>query len=155
MLKKIALLATVLGLGLMIACALVSPEPSFAHTHPQALDPGRPTCSDCHGTDRVKSTQKSFASFDHTAAFVKDHKVQANQDGATCAACHAQAFCSDCHGGKTAMLPSTKLADRPDREMPHRTGYLTMHRIEGKLDPTGCYKCHGRANNEKCSACHK
>ena len=155
MLKKLALLATVLGLGFMAACTLVSPETSFARSHPQALDAGRPTCSECHGTEKVKSTQKTFASFDHTPEFVKNHKFQANQDSGTCAACHAQSFCADCHGGKTVMAPSTKLANRPDREMPHRADYLTMHRIDGKIDPTGCYKCHGRANNEKCSACHK
>ena len=155
MLKKFALLATGLVLAVMVSCALVSTETSFAPTHPQALDAGRPTCSECHGTDRVKSTGKTFADFNHTPTFVKNHKIAANQDSGTCAACHAQAFCSDCHGGKTALLPSTKLANRPDREMPHRTGYLTMHRIDGKVDPTGCFKCHGRANNEKCTACHK
>jgi hypothetical protein len=155
MFKKIALLALAACLGLLTACALVSPDASFAPTHPQELPAGRPTCSECHGTERVKSTTKTFASFDHTPTFVKDHKVQANQDPGTCAACHAQSFCSDCHGGKTAMLPSTKLGNRPDRESPHRTGYLTMHRIDGRIDPTGCYKCHGRANNEQCTACHK
>jgi hypothetical protein len=155
MLKKLALLATVMGLGIMAACSLVSPKASFAPTHPQALEAGRPTCSECHGTDRVKSTDKSFASFNHTAEFVKNHKFQANQDSGTCAACHAQSFCADCHAGKTVMTPSTKLGNRPDRESPHRTGYLTMHRIDGKIDPTGCYQCHGRANNDKCSACHK
>ncbi|WP_306599016.1 hypothetical protein [Geothrix sp. 21YS21S-2] len=155
MFKKFALIAAGLGLGLLTACALVSPEASFARTHPQELSAGRPSCTECHGTERVKSTQKTFASLDHTTTFVKDHKVQATQDGATCASCHAQSFCSDCHGGKTAMLPSAKLGNRPDRLSPHRTGYLTMHRIDGKVDPTGCFKCHGRANNEKCTACHK
>jgi hypothetical protein len=154
MFRKFALLSVALGLGLMVACAVISPEASFAPTHPQALDPGRPTCSDCHGTDQVKSTRKTFASFNHTPEFVADHKLPANQDPATCAACHAPAFCADCHGGKTAMLPSTKLGDRPDRMMPHRTDYLTLHQIDGKIDPTGCYECHGRANNDKCSACH-
>lgn len=155
MLRKFALLALALGLGVMTACALVSPEASFAPTHPQALDAGRPNCSDCHGTEAVKSTQKTFSDFNHTPNFVKDHKLQATQDSATCAACHAQSFCSDCHGGHVEMLPSVKLADRPDREMPHRGNYLTLHKIDGKIDPTGCYKCHGRANNDKCSACHK
>jgi hypothetical protein len=27
--------------------------------------------------------------------------------------------------------------------------------IEGKIDPTSCYRCHGRANNEKCIVCHR
>ena len=155
MLKKFALLSAALGLGLMVACSLISPAGSFAPTHPQALEQGRPTCSECHGTDQVKSTQKTFADFNHTQAFISNHKIQANQDPGTCAACHAQSFCADCHAGKTVMTPSTKLGNRPDRESPHRTGYLTMHRIDGKIDPTGCYQCHGRANNDKCSACHK
>jgi hypothetical protein len=38
---------------------------------------------------------------------------------------------------------------------PHRADFLTMHRIEGKMDPSACYTCHGRANNDKCRACHK
>ena len=155
MFKRIALLAITLGLGLMSGCAIISPKASSAPTHPQALEPGRPTCSECHGTERVASTQKAFASFDHTQAFVSNHKFQANQDPGTCAACHAESFCADCHGGKTALLPSAKLGNRPDRESPHRGDYLTLHRIDGKIDPTSCFKCHGRANNEKCSACHK
>jgi hypothetical protein len=53
------------------------------------------------------------------------------------------------------MMPSTKMADRPDRIAPHREGYLVLHRMDGKIDPTSCYKCHGRANNEKCQACHR
>jgi hypothetical protein len=153
MFKKLALLTV--ALGLMVGCSIVSPKGSFAPTHPQALENGRPTCSDCHGTDQVASTQKTFASFNHTQEFISNHKIQANQDPGTCAACHAQSFCADCHGGKTALLPSTKLGNRPDRESPHRGDYLTMHRIEGKIDPTSCFKCHGRSNNEKCSACHK
>ena len=155
MLKKFALLSMALGLTLMVGCGITSPKESFAATHPQELPQGRPTCSDCHGTDQVKSTQKTFADFNHTEAFVANHKFVANQDQATCAVCHAPSFCADCHGGKTAMLPSTKLGDRPDRMSPHRTGYLTLHRIEGKADPTSCFECHGRANNETCSACHK
>ena len=139
----------------MVACNLTSTASSFAPTHPQALEQGRPTCSDCHGTDLVKSTQKTYASFNHTQAFITNHKIQASQDRLTCAACHAESFCADCHGGKTAMLPSVKLGNRPDRESPHRGNYLTLHRIDGKADPTSCFKCHGRSNNEKCTACHR
>jgi hypothetical protein len=155
MFKPFALPACILALALLAACALVAPTASFAPTHPQALDPGRPNCTDCHGTERVKSTQKTFESFNHTPEFIRNHKIPANQDPGTCASCHSASFCADCHAGKPAMLPSTKLANRPDREMPHRTDYLTMHRIDGRIDPTSCYKCHGRANNEKCTACHK
>ncbi len=154
MIKRLALLSLALGLGLLTACSVVSKEDSYAPTHPQALEKGRPTCSECHGTELIKGSQKPFATFDHTEAFVSNHKFLAGSDPGTCAACHAQSFCADCHAGKTAMLPSAKLGNRPDRAMPHRTDYLTMHRIDGMIDPTSCFKCHGRANNEKCTACH-
>jgi hypothetical protein len=157
MIRKTALLSLVaaLGLGLLTACSLISSEKSFAATHPQALGAGRPVCSECHGTEAMKGNLKSYASLDHTATFVKEHRIAAGQDSATCATCHSQSFCADCHGGKTVMKPSAKLGNRPDREIPHRGNYLSMHRIEGKADPTSCFKCHGRANNEKCMTCHK
>ena len=155
--KSIALkvLGIVLGLGALMACSLVSPEASFARTHPQELGAGRPSCSECHTTDVSKGALKPYASFDHTPTFVKDHKFQANQDANTCASCHAQSFCVDCHGGKVPMKPSLKLSDRPDRETPHRGDFMTLHRMEGKMDPSSCYACHGRANNDKCRACHR
>lgn len=148
-------LAMVFSLGLMTACSLLSPETSFVAAH-EPLEKGRPTCSACHENETMKGGLKTFASFDHTANFIKDHRFQANRDSATCASCHGQAFCSDCHGGKTAMRPSVKLGDRPDRaSTPHRGNYLTLHRMEGKMDPSSCYKCHGRANNDKCTSCHR
>jgi hypothetical protein len=148
-------LGLVLGLGFLLACGLVSPEASFAATHPQELGPGRPMCSECHSTDVAKGALKPYSTFDHTPAFVKDHRFPANQDSTTCAACHAPSFCVDCHGGKVPMKPATKLSDRPDREAPHRGDFLTQHKIEGKLDPSSCYRCHGRANNDLCRACHR
>lgn len=149
------LLAVVFGLGILAACALVSPQASFSPTHPQALDAGRPLCSDCHGNESMKGGYKTYESFNHTPTFVKNHRFQANQDPAACASCHAPSFCADCHGGKVPMTPATKLANRPDREMPHRGNYLILHRMDGRMDPTSCYKCHGRANNDKCAACHR
>lgn len=153
--KLLLFVSTVLGLGLLAACAMVSPEASFAPRHPQALESGRPQCSECHGTDRMKGGFKSYEALNHTPDFVKNHKFQARQDSAACASCHAQSFCADCHAGKVPMSPTTRYGDRPDREMPHRGNYLILHRIDGRMDPTGCYKCHGRANNDKCAACHR
>ncbi|WP_291272624.1 hypothetical protein [Geothrix sp.] len=144
-----------LGLGFLMACSLISPETSYAPSHPQELSAGRPMCSECHSTDVAKGALKPYASFDHTANFVKDHRFQANQDANTCASCHAQSFCTDCHGGKVPMKPSIRLSDRPDRDTPHRGDFMTLHRLEGKMDPSSCYTCHGRANNDKCKACHR
>ena len=145
----------VLGLGVLMACGLVSPEASFARTHPDGLGVGKPTCSECHSTDVAKGALKPYASFDHTVEFVKNHKFQANQDVNTCGACHSQSFCVDCHGGKVAVKPAIKLSDNPSRMAPHRGDYLTLHKMDGKMDPSSCYTCHGRANNDKCRACHR
>ena len=154
--KTVLLFVAVLGIGILTACALLSPQASFTPTHPQGVEAtGRPLCSDCHGTESMKGGLKTFESFNHTSIFVKNHRFQANQDSGTCASCHAPSFCADCHGGKVSMSPSVKLGNRPDREMPHRGNYLTLHRMDGKIDPTGCYKCHGRSNNDKCATCHK
>lgn len=143
------------GLAILNACALLAPEPSFAPTHPDKLGPGRPLCSNCHATEILKGARKPYSSFDHTTAFIKDHRLAAGRDAGTCSACHGQSFCSDCHGGKTMIPPAELLGNRPDREMPHRAGYLTYHQIDGKVDPVRCYTCHGRANNQKCAACHR
>jgi hypothetical protein len=144
-----------LCLGLLSACSLLAPEASFAPTHPEKLGPGRPLCSDCHESELHSGARKPYASFDHTPAFLKNHGFAAGRDAGTCASCHGQSFCSDCHTGKTMIPPADLLGNRPDREVPHRMGYLSYHQIEGKVDPVRCYTCHGRANNQRCIACHR
>jgi hypothetical protein len=156
MIKKLLLCASlVLGLLGLISCSMLSHEKSVASPHPQALGQGRPMCTECHENEPMKDTLKLYSSFNHTPDFVQNHKFLANQDSATCAACHSQASCSECHAGKGVLNPSVKLADRPDRVSPHRGDYLSLHRVEGRIDPTSCFKCHGRANNRTCTACHK
>ena len=145
----------VVGFGLLMGCGVVSPESSFAATHPQELGAGRPVCSDCHGDDVMKGSLKPYSAFNHTPDFVRNHRFLAGSDGNTCSVCHAPSFCADCHGGKVVMKPATKLGDRPDRMSPPRGDWMTMHKIEGRMDPSSCYQCHGRANNDRCRACHQ
>ncbi|MBP1628503.1 MAG: lipoprotein cytochrome c, 5 heme-binding site [Holophagaceae bacterium] len=146
-----------LGLGLLggLACGLLSPEKSFPNPHPSTLGMGQPVCTDCHEEGLKEGSSMLYSSFNHSPAFARDHKLPANRDSATCATCHPQSFCADCHTGKGVVSPALKLADRPDRISPHRGGYMTLHRIDGKMDPTSCYKCHGRSNNQTCIACHR
>ena len=153
--SPLAWLVVVLGLGFLSACAMLAPETSFAATHPEKLGPGRPMCSTCHTTDLLNGARKPFGAFDHTPAFVKDHGLLAGRDPGTCATCHGQSFCSDCHGGKTMIPPAVFLGNRPDRATPHPAAYLSIHQIDGKLDPARCYTCHGRANQERCAGCHR
>lgn len=144
------------GLFLILAaCAQMKTVSSLPASHPEALAVGQQVnCSECH-EDQQKGTMKSFAAFSHSGAFVKNHRFYAASDDKLCSTCHKASFCSDCHTNQVEMKPSTRYGNRPDREMPHRGNFMTLHKIEGKLDPASCYRCHGRANNERCVACHR
>jgi hypothetical protein len=140
---------------ILAACAQVKTIPNLPSSHSEALSVGQQTrCSECHD-DQQKGTLKPIQSFSHTAAFVKNHRFYAVNDDRLCSLCHKSSFCNDCHTNKVEMKPSTKYGYRPDREMPHRGNFMTLHKIEGKLDPASCYRCHGRTNNERCNACHR
>lgn len=105
-------------------------------------------CSQCHTDWR--------SSMDHSAEFGRlRHKFSARQNKQTCGLCHVESFCSDCHANKDQLKPSDKFKDNPDRALPHRGDYLNQHKIDGRINPASCMKCHGRQNNERCRVCHK
>jgi hypothetical protein len=144
-------------LGLILtqaACTGMKPSQGLPVHHPEALANGQQVnCLECH-EDQAKGTLKSPGTFSHTQSFVKNHRFYAGDDR-LCATCHQGSFCTDCHTNKIEMKPSTLYGNRPDRELPHRGNYQTLHKIEGKLDPASCYRCHGRGNNDRCVACHR
>lgn len=153
--KFVLPLVLIAGLLSVSACShLISSESSLPASHPEALGEGRVNCSECH-EDQIKGILKPYASFRHTPVFVSDHRLYAGTDGRLCSVCHATSFCNDCHARQLEIKPSTKLGNRPDRELIHRGDYLTRHQIEGKVDPSSCYRCHGRANNDICITCHR
>jgi hypothetical protein len=147
----LVLAATILALA---ACAQMQALPVTPAADHEALAQGQQVdCTECH-EDAQKGSMKPITAFSHSRSFVKNHRFLAASDDRLCAACHKVSFCADCHTNQVEMKPSLKYGNRPDREMPHRGNYLTLHKIEGKLDPASCYRCHGRANNERCLACH-
>lgn len=152
MLTRAALLA---GLLVLVACSLLAPRTLASRSHPQELPNGRPLCSDCHEQEVMKPSGPRYALFDHSPAFVKEHKHLARQSSETCASCHNRSSCAECHATKGVVSPGLSLANRPDRLSPHRGDYMTRHRIDGRMDPTSCFTCHGRGNNSLCLACHK
>jgi hypothetical protein len=141
-------------IAVLAACAQMKALPSMPASHPEELASGRVSCSECH-EDNQTGTMKAFAAFNHTQAFIKNHRFYASSDDRLCATCHKGSFCADCHTNQVEMKPSLKYGNRPDREMPHRGDFMTLHKIEGKLDPASCYRCHGRANNQQCVTCHR
>lgn len=140
---------------ILAACAQMKAIPGMPASHPEALAAGQQVdCTECH-EDNQKGTLKSFDAFSHSPTFVKNHRFYASSDERLCSTCHKSSFCNDCHTNQVEMKPSIKFGNRPDRAMPHRGNFMTLHKIEGKLDPASCYRCHGRANNERCITCHR
>jgi hypothetical protein len=131
-------------LSVLFACANTN---SSARIHPEAVK-GIPNCTECH-TD-------SWGNMNHQAVdFFQKHGVFASNARRACAACHAESFCADCHAHKEEIKPSDKYKDAPERWLPHRGDYLSQHRIDGRINPASCVKCHGRQNNERCLTCHR
>ena len=115
--------------------------------HPVEVD-APVICSECH--------QDWRSSMDHTAEFGKfRHRFMAQQNKQSCGVCHVESFCSDCHANREFLKPSDKFKDSPERALPHRGDYLNQHKIDGKINPASCMKCHGRQNNERCKTCHR
>ncbi|WP_246153076.1 cytochrome C [Oryzomonas rubra] len=134
----------VLIVSTLYACANTA---SIVKTHPEKVT-GMPDCRECH-TD-------TWQAFNHKAAdFFPKHRFYAQEQRLACAACHEESFCSDCHAHKEEIKPSDKFADSPERTLPHRGDYLSQHKIDGRINPASCVKCHGRQNNERCATCHR
>ncbi|HIJ87162.1 MAG TPA: cytochrome C [Desulfuromonadales bacterium] len=129
---------------LLYACAGTT---SLPRTHPELLSQS-PNCTECH-TD-------SWGALNHRAPdFMSKHRFYAASTRQTCNSCHHESFCTDCHANKEDIKPSDKFSDAPERSLPHRGDYMTQHRIDGKVNPVSCVKCHGRTNNVRCASCHK
>jgi hypothetical protein len=125
------------------ACATTG---SYMKVHPVEVTEA-PICSECHEGDK--------AALNHTPDYELRHRFYAEQRSQVCNLCHKESFCSDCHANKEELKPSDKFKDSPKRSLPHRGDYLTQHRIDGRINPAPCLKCHGRNNNARCRACHK
>jgi hypothetical protein len=132
---------------LMLALYAPAAAAGTAVKHPMEVE-APVICSECHDDWR--------SSMDHTAEFGKlRHKFMAQQNKQACDVCHVESFCSDCHAHKEYIKPSDKFKDSPERAIPHRGDYLNQHKIDGKVNPASCMKCHGRQNNERCKTCHR
>ena len=110
-------------------------------------------CSTCHVTENGGFP---FRRYEHTPLFGESHSLQAVNSKQVCAMCHRPSFCSDCHSARAALKPSLKNHGDTRRLMPHRGNYLTRHRIDGRLNPAKCFRCHGRPKAQKsCMRCHR
>lgn len=153
MLKHTALLMVLLLPGLLLACGVRNAY-RLPATHPPLSELGerREYCTKCHG---FKKEPFDFERYNHTALFTESHRLAAYQDERVCALCHSQSFCSDCHATRVELKPSVKNPTENYRRMQHRGDYLARHRIEGRMDPTSCFRCHGNPkSSQTCRPCH-
>ena len=140
---------------ILMLCFSVIVLVSYVHAENASMPAKHPTevvvpvlCSQCHTDWR--------GAMDHTQEYGGlRHKFYARQHKETCGICHKESFCSDCHAHREQNKPSDKYKDSPERTLPHRGDYLNQHKIDGKVNPTSCMKCHGRQNNERCRSCHR
>jgi len=109
------------------------------------------TCTDCH----EQSGDFPYSRFDHGPFFGRQHRFAATGSQPVCQMCHRPSFCSDCHGAGVELKPSIKQHADPRHNTPHRGDYLTRHRIDGRLNPAQCFRCHGSPRTSvSCRPCH-
>ncbi len=151
---SILLIAAASVMIVLAGCKITSTRESIPPQHPEELEQQvRADCIECH-EDVSTGALKPYETFRHSIVFVRQHGQYAPQKQNLCATCHTPSFCQTCHASKDELKPSVKLGDRPDRALYHRGDYIVQHRLEGRVDPGRCFRCHGRRNTGTCSACH-
>lgn len=133
------------------ACAVIQKR-VLPTAHPEPLGRGNPVCTECH--DPVADSL-AYRDFDHGLRWAEDHRLPVRGNEAVCGMCHAQNFCNECHATRVELKPSVFRQAETYRALPHRGDYLSRHRIDARLDPTSCLRCHGNPKTAKsCARCH-
>ncbi len=108
------------------------------------------TCSGCH-VDLPAEQVKPESHVVHDGDFVREHGVRAASARELCSSCHAERFCSGCHGVSTPGLPARLAFDQPRLSGLHRAGFRSRHALESRAQPGLCITCHSEAS---CQECH-
>jgi len=118
------------------------------HNHQADFKAGR--CTPCHVD--LKRYEKPMAAFQHAGDFLRTHGALARSSAESCAACHEQTFCADCHSATTAPGRQAVLfPEAVQRDFIHRGDYQSRHMIDAGANPASCRKCHG---SNFCDSCH-
>ena len=142
------------GFSLLVACSAIKSGYSPPPQHPPEaeLGEGRPVCTECHD---ARDEHVAYENFNHTLNFGEQHRQAAYQSANLCSMCHMENFCSDCHTTQSELKPSLRDQSRTDRRTPHRGDFFSRHRIEARVDPTSCVRCHGNPRAaQTCAPCH-
>jgi hypothetical protein len=118
--------------------------------HQHAKDFAEARCTPCHRD--LKKYEKPVASFRHDGEWLKLHGALAQPTAESCAQCHEQTFCADCHSATTVPVrQSIAFPEEVKRDFIHRGDFVSRHMIEAGAGPASCRKCHG---SQFCDSCH-
>ena len=117
------------------------------HRHQQEFAEAR--CTPCHVDLKGYLPRTAFA---HQGDWLRIHGAQARPTAESCAQCHDQTHCAECHAAQTtAARPSVVFPEEVARPFIHRGDYVSRHTVDARANPASCRSCHGSAF---CEACH-
>jgi nitrate reductase cytochrome c-type subunit len=144
--------ALLLSGTLLFACGMAEKRYTLPDQHPEIDTKGGADCLECHEQEDGTIV---FANFTHTPNWAQTHRFRTYQNEAVCSMCHRQSFCNECHTTRVELKPSIFRQADTYRKMPHRGDYLSRHRIDARIDPTACFRCHGNPkSSQTCAPCH-
>lgn len=133
-------------------------------------------CMTCHDGDKApnacESCHTNFATLrpkEHNRTnFVREHKLLARMQDATCATCHTQESCQDCHVNAGLVQTTASGADMVSPRSPrltandraqgmalvrvHDLNFRFTHSIAASAKTSECATCHD--TKDFCSTCH-
>ncbi|MBI5070957.1 MAG: cytochrome c3 family protein [Deltaproteobacteria bacterium] len=120
--------------------------------HEHKVDFAEARCSPCH-VSLKRYPLKPITEFSHEGNWVKEHGRLARGSAESCATCHEQTYCAQCHATATRPArPEIFFPEKVEVDFIHRADFVSRHKIEASADPASCRKCHG---SYFCDSCHK
>jgi hypothetical protein len=118
------------------------------HKHQADFNEGR--CRPCHVDLKGYFPERAYS---HQGDWIRLHGPLARPSAESCAQCHDQPYCAECHSATTAAArPSIIFPEEVERGFIHRGDYVSRHMVEAASDPASCQRCHGR---KYCETCHE
>ncbi|RPJ60598.1 MAG: hypothetical protein EHM24_27065 [Acidobacteria bacterium] len=118
------------------------------HKHQADFNEGR--CRPCHVDLKGYFPERAYA---HKGDWLRLHGPVARPSAESCASCHDQTYCAQCHSATTvAARPSIIFPEEVTRDFIHRGDYVSRHMVDANSDPASCQRCHGR---KYCETCHE
>lgn len=130
----------------------LAPPPPMAtctacHVHQQEFAQAR--CTPCHVDLKGYRPETAFR---HEGNWLATHGALARSSAESCAACHDQTYCANCHApATTAARLEGIFPERVGQAFIHRGDYMSRHMVDAAAHPESCNSCHGRPF---CDACH-